>query len=146
MANEEIKKELQLLKDNLNNNYAIYHERMALLVQLTQFEIEETRVNFKAKVIKPLDKIQAETNKLYEHIIAKDDFSFNVSYLFGEKENISILKKNKLGGAYCPFTLWLDSELARFVFDNEDEITKQIPKYILWSKDWREVKIKKKQL
>ena len=96
MANEEIKKELQLLKDNLNNNYAIYHERMALLVQLTQFEIEETRVNFKAKVIKPLDKIQAETNKLYEHIIAKDDFSFNVSYLFGEKETISILKKNIL--------------------------------------------------
>ena len=141
MANEEIKKELQLLKDNLNDNYAIYHERITLLVQLTQFDIEETSVNFKAKVIKPLDKIRAENNKLYKSIIAKDEFSFNASYLSGQKGNISILKKYKLGGAYCPFTLWLDTELARFALDNEDEITQQIPKYILWSKDWRALKI-----
>ena len=140
MTNKEHKIELQLLKDKLNNNYAIYHERVTLLIQLTVFEIEDTRVNFKAKIIKPLNKNHATKNYLYKHMIAKVEISFCASYLYGQDESSSILHKNKLGRPYCPFTLWLDPELANFVLYNEDEVTKRIPQYILWSEDWRVLK------
>ena len=137
MTNEEHKIEFQILKNNLVDNLVVYHERVTLLLQLTLFEIEDTRVNFKAKIIKPLDKICAEKNRLYKHMIAKDEISFSASYLFGNDNFESLLQNKKLGRAYCPFTLWLDPELSKFVLDNNDAITKQIPKYILWNEDWK---------
>lgn len=140
MTNEEHKIEFQLLKDNLVDNYVIFHERVTLLLQLTLFEIQDTRVEFKAKIIKPLDKIYAESNRLYLSMIAKDEITFGASYLFGKDDNTSLLKNKKLGRPYCPFTLWLDPELANFVLKNEDEITKQIPNFILWSEDWTVLK------
>lgn len=140
MTNEEYKIEFQFLKENLIDNYVIYHERVTLLLQLTLFEIQETRVNFKAKIIKPLDKIRAEENNLYRHMISKKEISFGASYQFGKDNTNSLLKNKKLGRAYCPFTLWLDPQLSEFVLENEDEISKQIPKYILWSEDWNVLK------
>ncbi|MBK6820267.1 MAG: hypothetical protein IPG85_12040 [Bacteroidetes bacterium] len=77
MTNEEYQYEFQLLKNNLVDSYVIYHERVTLLLQLTLFEIQETRVNFKAKIIKPLDKIRAEENNLYQHMISKEEISFS---------------------------------------------------------------------
>lgn len=69
MTNEEVKNQLVNLRANLHDNYAIYHERVTVLIQLTQFDILETRVNFKAKIIKPLNRKHAETNGLYHHMI-----------------------------------------------------------------------------
>jgi hypothetical protein len=142
MTNEEYQNEFQLLKNNLVDSYVIYHERVTLLLQLILFEIQETRVNFKAKIIKPLDKTRAEENNLYRHMISKEEISFSTSYIFGKDDTSSLLKDKKLGRAYCPFTLWLDPELSKFVLENEDDITKQIPKYILWDEDWRVLKAK----
>lgn len=143
MTNQEYKTEFELLKYGLIDNYVIYHERVTLLLQLTLFDIQDTRVNFKAKIIKPLDKIRAEENNLYRHMVSKDEISFGASYQFGEIENNNpLLKNKKLGRAYCPFTLWLDPELSKFVLENEDDVTKQIPKYILWSEDWKILKAK----
>lgn len=142
MTNEEHKIELQVLKDNLYNHLAIYHERVTVLIQITLFEIEDTRVNFKAKILKPLNKSHAEENGLYHFMIVQDEISFSASYLFGQDENTSILNKNVLGRFYCPFTLWLDPELVRFVCDNQDEVTKQIPKYILNGEDWQDLIVK----
>lgn len=140
MTNEEHKIQLQILRNNLIDNLVVYHERVTLLLQLTLFEIEDARVNFKAKIIKPLDKTHAEKNRLYQYMIAKDEISFSASYLFGNDNIDSLIKNKKLGRAYCPFTLWLDPELTKFVLDNDDAITKQIPKYILWSEDWTVLK------
>ena len=140
MTNEGHKIEFQLLKDNLEDNYVIYHERVTLLLQLTLFEIQDTRVNFKSKIIKPLDKTRAEKNNLYRKMISKDEISFSASYLFGEDDTSSLLKNKKLGRAYCPFTLWLDPELSKFVLENDDEITKLIPNLILWNEDWKVLK------
>lgn len=140
MTNEEYKIEFQSLKNGLIDNYVIYHERVTLLLQLTLFDIQETRVNFNAKIIKPLDKIRAEKNNLYRHMISKDEISFGASYFFGNDNSSSLLNNKKLGRAYCPFTLWLDPELSKFVLENGDDITKQIPKYILWSEDWTVLK------
>jgi hypothetical protein len=142
MTNEEHKIEFQLLKDNLINNYVIYHERVTLLLQLTVFDIEDTRVNFKAKIIKPLNKARAEENRLYHNMISKNEISFSASYLFGKDDTSLLINNKKLGRAYCPFTLWLDPELSKFVLENEDDVTKKIPKYILWSEDWRVLKTK----
>jgi hypothetical protein len=137
-SNEEHVIALQTLKKELVDNYAVYHERVTLLVQLTVFDIQETRVNFKAKIIKPLNKAHAETSILYKHMITKDEISFSASYLIRDSEEDGpLLKNNKVGRFYCPFTLWIDPELALFVLNNEDAITKQIPAYILWSKDWK---------
>lgn len=140
MTNEEHKIQIQILKNNLIGNFVVYHERVTLLLQLTLFEIEDTRVNFKAKIIKPLGKIHAEKNRLYQHMIAKNEISFSASYTFGKDDKDSLIKNKKIGRAYCPFTLWLDPELSKFVFDNDDAITKQIPKYILWDEDWKVLK------
>lgn len=140
MTNEEHKIQLKILKNNLIDNFVVYHERVTLLLQLTLFKKEDTRVNFKAKIIKPLDKTHAEKNRLYQYMIAKDEISFSASYLFGNDNIDSLIKNKKLGRAYCPFTLWLDPELSKFVLDNDDAITKQIPKYILWSEDWKVLK------
>lgn len=140
MTNEEHKIEFQKLKNNLIDNLVVYHERVTLLLQLSLFEIEDTRVNFKAKIVKPLDKISAEKNRLYQHMIAKDEISFSASYLFGNDTTESLLKNKKLGRSYCPFTLWLDPELSKFVLDNDDATTKQIPTYILWNQDWKVLK------
>jgi hypothetical protein len=142
MTNESVRNEMQILKESLFDNYAIYHERVTLLIKLTEFDIQDSRVNFKAKIIKPLDKIQAEKSNLYRHMLSKDEISFSASYFFGNDDRSSILKDKKLGRAYCPFTLWLDPELSKFAFENENDITKQIPKYILWSEDWKVIKTK----
>lgn len=140
MSNEGYKKEFQELKENLFENFAIYHERVTLLVQLTLFEIEETRVNFKAKIIKPLDKNHAEKNRLYQNMIVKDEIIFGASYQFGNDESVYLIKNKKIGRPYCPFTLWLDPELSKFINENEDTKTKKIPEYILWDKEWRQIK------
>lgn len=140
MTNEEHKIEFQLLKDNLVDSYVIYHERVTLLLQLTLFEIQDTRVNFKAKIIKPLDKTRAEKNNLYRKMISKDVISFSASYLFGEDDASSLLKNKKLERAYCPFTLWLDPKLSKFVLENDDDITRLITNYILWNEDWKVLK------
>lgn len=142
MSNEEYIKEFQILKGNLFDNLAIYHERVTLLIQLTKFDIGENGVKFNAKILKPLNRNHAEKNNLYKHIITKDEISFSASYQFSEKDTIPLLKDKKVERPYCPFTLWLDPELTSFVYDNEDEITKQIPDFILWSKDWTILKNK----
>ncbi|MBK8832165.1 MAG: hypothetical protein IPN60_15185 [Saprospiraceae bacterium] len=50
-TNQEYMKAFQLLKDKLFNNYAIYHERVTLLIQLAKFDIQESRVSFEAKLL-----------------------------------------------------------------------------------------------
>lgn len=139
MTNEETRVEIEKLKDNLKNNYAIYHERVTLLIELTSFEIEETRVNFKAKIIKPLDIEKAKPTGFYNTMKSKEEISFGASYLFGGEDSTPLLNGFRLGKPYCPFILWLDPELTQFVIDNKDEVTKQIPSYILWNEDWRVV-------
>jgi len=137
MTNEEYKKEFQLLKDNLVDNLAIYHERITLLVQLTLFDIKEDRVEFTAKIIKPLDKSSAEKNRFYKPMLEKDIISFSASYQSVGGNGNSLLKNKKVGRPYCPFTLWLDPELSMFVKEQDDAITKQLPNLILWDKDWK---------
>lgn len=141
MKSEDIKTQLEALKASLYKGYAVYHERITFLVQITMFECLEDRVNFKAKVIKPLDKGYAETQfeRLYKSFLNRSEFSFSATYLFGPNGGTSILKGNELGRPYCPFRLWLDPELAQFVSENNDEITKLLPKYLLCSNDWRRV-------
>ncbi len=141
LTNQEYMEAFQLLKDNLFNNLAIYHERVTLLIQLTNFDILESRVNFKAKIIKPLNKKYAEANRLYQHMITNDLISFSSSYQMGNMDDSQLLLNgNKVARAYCPFILWLDPELAQFILQNEDELTSQIPNYILRDKDWRIIK------
>ena len=139
MTNEENKIELQLLKDNLIDNYVIYHERVTLLVQLTLFEIEDTRVNFKAKIIKPLDRLHAEKDKFYLYLITKNEISLGSTYLFADN-TFPLLQNKKLGRPYCPYKLWFDPELANFCLENNDHTTRQIPDYILENEDWRVLK------
>lgn len=140
MTNQEYEIEFQKLKNNLFNNLAVYHERVTLLIELTEFEILETRVNFKGKIIKPLDFETVKNSRYYEWVTTTEEISFGSSYLFGEDDNNPLIKKTKIGRAYCPFTLWLDPELTKFVLENDDEITKLIPSYILWDKNWKVVK------
>lgn len=139
MTNEEYKNEFKILKDNLIENLAIYHERVTLLIQLTHFDIKENEVEFEAKIIKPLDKSHAEQNRLYKHMVAKDFISFSASYQFGSDDKNSLLMNKKVGRPYCPFTLWLDPELSMFVKENEDNITKRLLNLILWDNDWRQL-------
>ena len=136
MTHFEHKEALQILKDGLIENLAIYHERITLLIQITQFDILEDCVEFEAKVIKPLDKSDAEENRLYQYIVAMGSMRFSASYPSGN-ENKPLVVNKKIGGSYCPFILWLDPELAMFVKDNDDEITRQIPELILWGEDWK---------
>lgn len=140
MTNEEYKIEFQKIKDNLFNNLAIYHEKVTVLLQLTQFEIGEDGVYFKAKILKPLDRNHAEQNRMYKYMISKDEISFGASYQLGENNEIPLLKDKIISRPYCPFILWLDPELTKFVAINEDDITSQIPKYILWKEDWKVLK------
>lgn len=139
MTNEQIKNQLEILKENLHDNLAVYHERVTILIQLTQFEILETRVNFKAKINKPLNRIHAEKNRLFQYMILKDEISFGASYFSDGMDN-PILNVSKLGRPYCPFTLWTDPDLVKFVIESDDEITKKIPHLILWDKDWQILK------
>lgn len=140
MTNEEHKKALEILKSNLTDNLAIYHERVTLLVQLSSFEIQDTNVEFTAKIIKPLDKNLAEENHLYQVMLKMPQISFGSQYLFAMDHSIPLLNGKKIGRPYCPFSLWLDSDLSKFVLDNNDEITKQIPEYILANEDWTHLK------
>ncbi len=145
MTNKEHQLALELLKENLFDGLAIYHEKVTLLIKLTQFEIEETRVNFTAQIVKPLDNLITVKNRLYQKLIEKEEFYFSSSYLIKGDEDNPLLKNGKLGRPYCPFSLWLDPELSKFVFENGDEITKQIPKYILSNEDWKILKTNNKQ-
>lgn len=138
---DKIRSELETLKANLFYNHAIYHERITLLIQILRFDILEASVNFKAKIIKPLNRIQAEKNRLYLSMIAKNEITFGASYFFSDFDN-PILNGTKLGRPYCRFTLWTDPVLVEFVMKHDDEVTKQIPPLILWDKDWLVVKNK----
>lgn len=140
LTNEEHKIEIQLLKDHLVDNYVVYHERVTLLLQLTVFDIQDTHVSFKAKIIKPLDRSKAETNGLYQDMMSKEEISFSAPYLWGQDESSPLLNGKMIARGYCPFILWLDPELSLFVLNNEDEVINQIPTYILSSNDWRILK------
>jgi hypothetical protein len=137
MTNQECIDTLTKLKNELIGNLAVFHERVTLLVELIEFNILEKNVQFKAKIIKPLDKEHAEKNKLYKYMINKEFISFGASYQFYSN---NLINGKKIGRPYCPFTLWLDPELTEFVKSNDDEITKKIPKFILWGEDWTVLK------
>jgi hypothetical protein len=137
MTNEEYISEFTQIKENLVNSLAVYHERVTILIKLTTFEIGNEGVKFKAKIIKPLNQSHAEKNNLYKHIITKEEINFSASYQFGPNDNIPLLKNKKVGRPYCPFTLWLDPELTSFIFENNDDVTKQIADLILWDEDWK---------
>ena len=137
MTNEEYVKEFKILKDSLIDNLAIYHERITLLIQLTKFDINEDSVEFEAKIIKPLNKLEAEESRIYHYMLTKDTISFSTSYQFGPEDEKPLLVNKKVGRPYCPFTLWLDPELALFAKENEDDLTKQLPNLILWNQDWK---------
>lgn len=138
-TNEEIKRQLEVLKANLPDNLAIYHERATVLIQITQFDILETRVNFKGRVVKPLNKEQAITRPLYHHMLKKGEFSFGAVYLF-PPNNAPILTGTKLGRPYCPFTLWLDPDLIQFVRDHDDEVTREVSRCLFSDTDWTVIK------
>ncbi|HLD52094.1 MAG TPA: hypothetical protein VJA82_02210 [Sediminibacterium sp.] len=140
MTNEEIKNQFLILKDNMYGNYAIYHERSTFLIQLTKFEILDLGVRFRAKLIKPLDKKQAEKTTLNNHYLSNTEFTFASAYLFPGQENSSILMGNKLMRAYCPYILWLDPELVKFVIENDEEVTEKVAEYIVFNKDWTVLK------
>lgn len=144
MTNQEYEIEFQKLKNNLFNNLAVYHERVTLLIELTGFEILKTRVNFKGKIIKPLDFEKVKNSRYYEWVTTTKEISFGSSYLFGEEDTNPLIEGTTIGRPYCPFILWLDPELTKFVLENGDEITKLIPGYILWDEDWTVVKEKTK--
>lgn len=144
MTNQEYEIEFQKLKNSLFNNFAVYHERVTLLIELTEFEILKTRVNFKGKIIKPLDFEKVKNSRYYEWVTTTKEISFGTSYLFDEEDTHSCLEGTTVGGVYSPFQLWLDPKLTKFVLENEDKITKQIPSYILWGKNWRVIKKKTK--
>jgi hypothetical protein len=137
MTNQETIQALQDLKDNLYQNLAIYHERITVLVELTKFEIGENEVKFIAKIIKPLDKEEASINRMFLYMKSLNSIEFSSDYFLGEYK---LVEGSKLGMPYCPFRLWLDPELTKFVHENDDEITRNIPPLILWSKDWRVLK------
>jgi hypothetical protein len=139
MSNEEHQRDFQKVKEILFNNLAIYHERITWLVQLTAFEIGEADVQFKAKILKPLNKIGAERyGNIYKKMIEKGECSFGASYQLGSNDSQPILKNNIVSRSYCPFMLWLDPELTKYVFENDDAATKQVQGFILGSKDWKE--------
>lgn len=135
MTNEEIKNQFLLLKNNMHNSYVIYHERSTFLIQLTKFAIGDLGVRFRAKLIKPLDKKQAEKTTLNNYYLSNTEFTFSSAYLLPDQANSSILKGNKLMRAYCPYILWLDPELVKFVIDNEEEVTEKVAEYIVFNKD-----------
>lgn len=142
MNHQEIAHQLERLKTHLADGLAIYHERVTLLIQITHFEIQETRVGFRAGIIKPLDRQHAESSPLYHHMTTLPEIKFGASFFIGTDKNTAILNGNKLGRAYCPFILWLNPELAKFVLENEDEVTRQIPGYLLTNRDWKILKLK----
>lgn len=135
---EKYKKDLITLRDDLINTYAVYHERVTILIKLIEFNIKGEKIDIKAKVIKPLDKNRAERNRLYKRLISKGYFNFGISYLSLKKSSLNN-KREKIKG-YSSFTLWLDPELALFVLNNDDKVTRQIPEYILYGKDWKVLK------
>lgn len=96
MTNEEHKIELTILKNNLVDNLAIFHERVTLLIQLTIFEIQDTQVNFQAKIIKPLDKKHAEKNNLYKHMILKNLFLLELPIYLVSMIRALLFKATKL--------------------------------------------------
>jgi hypothetical protein len=137
MTDQEHVSALTALKNELFCNRAIYHERVTLLIEFIEFEINDTRVNFKAKIIKPLNQAHAQQNNLYKHMLTKDCIKFSSKYNWPGNSDMGILKGSKLGRPYCPFTLWLDPSLTEFVSTNEDMVIKKISAKILWSQDWQ---------
>ena len=142
LSNErkKVSSELAVLKSNLVNNHAIYHERVTLLIKLTQFDIGDTHVKCKAKLVKPLDRAHAEKSRAYRFLSRKDEIRFGVAFVGSHGR--SMVNGTKIGGPYCPFILWTDPELVNFVMANGDELTKQLPPYLLWRKDWKVLKEK----
>lgn len=138
-TNQEIKRQLEILKANLPDNYAIYHERVTVLIQLTQFDILDTRVNFKGRVVKPLNKEHPMTRRFFQYFRDKGEFAFGAIYLF-PPNNMPILNETILSRPYCPFMLWLDPDLIQFVRDHDDEVTRHIPRYIFSGEDWTVLK------
>jgi hypothetical protein len=128
MTNLQHQEALQILKNNLFENKAIYHERIDLLIEFLAFDILETRVNFKAKIIKPLDAAHANKRNVYNYFTEKPFIQFSASYKWTDDENSNtdILKGSTLWRPYCPFMLWLDHDLVKFVSEQDDEVTKQI--------------------
>jgi hypothetical protein len=134
MTNQETIHALQDLKDNLYQNLAIYHERITLLVKLTKFEIGEKSVQFSAKLVKPLYAKKAVDHPMIHYFEKRGEVFLQAAYQWGD---FNLVNGSKLGMPYCPFTLWLDPELTKFVHENDDEITQNISPLILWDKDWR---------
>ena len=137
---------LQKLKENLYKNYAVYHERVSMLIELTRFEIGETSVAFTGKLVKPLNVEQALNNPLFNSFmqiegdeIKPKEWDFSATYLFPKNNGMPLLNNDRLSRSYCPFQLWLDPELAKFVEENEDEVTRKVAHALVAYKDWREL-------
>lgn len=133
MTKKEHQLALQQLKDNLKDNLAVYHERITLLIKLTAFDIDDNAVNFKARIIKPLDREIAADNRLFADLGEMDEFSFGAAF----SENHPLIRGNVIGRPYCPFRLWLDPELADFINNHNDAVTKEVAGSLYSKNGWR---------
>jgi hypothetical protein len=139
MTNLQHQEALQILKNNLYGNRAIYHERISILIEFLAFDILETSVKFKAKIIKPLDDEHANKRNIYKYFTDKPFIQFSASYKWSEDENSNtdILKGSTLWRPYCPFMLWLDHDLVQFVSEQNDEVTKKLDLMNGIAEDWK---------
>lgn len=140
VTNEESKALMLQYRNELFDHYAIYHQRVTILIRIIEFDISDVGVSFTAKPIKALKHDYGEKFyklRLYqERFLELEEFQFSCPYIFGDVPSI-IPELKLLGGWYSPFTLWLDPELTKLVTESDSTVTSQIADYLLVRKDWK---------
>jgi len=115
----------------LKGKNAIYHERITLLIEILDVSEEDGFFKFEARIIKPLNLTQAEKSSFYKKLAQRESFIFGAKYQPEGAMMTSHFEKFKILGPYCPFTLWFNPELVKYVENSCDEESKYIAALLL---------------
>ena len=139
MTEQEHKEEFTRLKANLYQNRVIFHHRRPFLAELTKFDIQEKRVAFSVKYIKPIyENIPPDEQNLFDWF-QREVIHVSSPYTYGDAVCPPLVKNAILCRAYCDFMIYFDHDLVQFVSENPPKITEKVMPYLNPGEDWRKV-------
>lgn len=138
MTDQEHKAEFERLKAQLYQNRVIFHARRPFLAELLKFDIQDERVAFSVKYLKPIiEVIPVEDEHIYDWLKSE---IHHVSSPYNYDEVCPPLVKNSiLCRAYCDFMIYFDHDLVKFVSENPPEIAEKVLPYLSPYGNWCQV-------
>lgn len=124
-----MKEELEKQVNNLFEGKIIYNESFTILCEFVKIDLKEDKFFIELKPIRLLIDIKKQHNNFLNWVKSKPTFRVGSVY---QLDNRKYFNGKKVGGPYCPYTLWTDPIFVEKVSKMSEEELEEDIWGLLW--------------